>query len=430
MPDITSPAQVDWSFSRKIAFRFFFLFLTTFILCNNNGAFPVLSPYLFYLAKALHRFIPWFSSTALHYDFDSTASINGSGDTSYHYVLLLFLAVLSVFGAVVWSLLDRRRTNYDKMYYWLLVLVRFYLAFTLIMYGTVKVIKLQFPDPSLSRLLQPLGQATPMGLAWTFLGFSKGYNVFMGTIEICSGLLLFRRTIIIGALISLVATVQVMTINYFFDVPVKILSTALVTMSLFILAPHLLKILRFLLGYHAEQLNYAQAPEFKRKWQYITVIAVKYVFIFWTIALTLNGAIAQWSVYGADAPKPALYGVYNVETYTINRKEIPAQASNPKRWKQLIIESSEYGQLKLVNDSSEYVRLLLDANKSEINLASMDASTVPQKFRYSMKDKNKLVLIRETGTDTLSITFSRYDTKRFKLMNRGFHWINEHPYNR
>jgi hypothetical protein len=72
-----------------------------------------------------------------------------------------------------------------------------------------------------------------MGLAWAFLGFSKGYILFMGLAEICAGLLLFRRTMTFGAIITLMTAMNVMAVNYFYDVPVKILSTHLVLMTLF-----------------------------------------------------------------------------------------------------------------------------------------------------------------------------------------------------
>ncbi|MGY0037489.1 hypothetical protein [Pedobacter sp. NJ-S-72] len=104
----------------------------------------------------------------------------------------------------------------------------------LIKYGMAKIIKLQFPFPSNYRMIQAYGDSSPMGLAWTFLGFSKGYNLFMGIAEVMGILLLFRRTLTIGAIIALMTTANVMAINYFYDVPVKILSTALVLMCIFI----------------------------------------------------------------------------------------------------------------------------------------------------------------------------------------------------
>jgi cytochrome b subunit of formate dehydrogenase len=154
-----------WSIYKKISFRFFFLLLSLFIILNNNGAFMVLSSILQLPNLVLHDFIPWFSKHIIHYNYDFSIHTNGSGDTSYDWVLLLVMFLVSVTGCIIWSVLDRKRKSYNAAYYWLVVLVRFYLAFTLLLYGAVKVIKLQFPDPSLTRLLQPFGEASPMGLA-------------------------------------------------------------------------------------------------------------------------------------------------------------------------------------------------------------------------------------------------------------------------
>lgn len=165
--------NTPWNSYKKISFRFFFLLLSLFIILNNNGDFTFLSSVLQLPNLVLHDLIPWFSKHIIHYNYDFTIYTNGSGDTSYDWVLLLFIFLVSVIGSIIWSILDRKRKSYNTAYYWLVVLVRFYLAFTLILYGAIKVIKLQFPDPSLMRLLQPFGNASPMGLAWTFLGFLK-----------------------------------------------------------------------------------------------------------------------------------------------------------------------------------------------------------------------------------------------------------------
>ncbi len=69
----------------------------------------------------------------------------------------------------------------------------------MINYGAVKVIKAQFPNPTLDRLLQPFGDASPMGLLWTFMGASESYNIFTGAGELIGGLLLTtRRTTLLG----------------------------------------------------------------------------------------------------------------------------------------------------------------------------------------------------------------------------------------
>lgn len=419
-----------WNIYKKISFRFFFLLLSLFIILNNNGAFTLLSSILQLPNLVLHDFIPWFSKHIIHYHYDFTIYTNGSGDTSYDWILLLFIFLVSLIGSIIWSVLDRNRKSYHAAYYWLVVLVRFYLAFTLILYGAIKVIKLQFPDPSLMRLLQPFGDASPMGLAWTFLGFSKGYNIFMGIIEVSAILLLFRRTVVIGAFLSLAATVHVMAMNYFFDVPVKLLSTALVVMCLFILAPHFLKLYRFFIKYESQQLEQMYRPEFKKRWLYYTAYGVKYLYIAASLLFLISSLIDQRKTYGSAAPKPFMYGIYNVEHMRFKGKILEPLTTDSTRWKQLIINYPGYARIKKMNDSTVNFTTVFDQGKKILVLKSTDKDSAKYVLNYIITGKDKLTLSGLTEKDSISVSFKRKDLKDFKLINRGFHWISEYPYNR
>ena len=95
----------------------------------------------------------------------------------------------------------------------------------LLSYGFAKVYKTQFPEPSLIRLLQPLGSFSPMGLAWTYMGFSEAYNMYTGMLEVLGGLLLiWRRTTTLGALLVAGVMSHVVVMNFTYDIPVKLLS--------------------------------------------------------------------------------------------------------------------------------------------------------------------------------------------------------------
>jgi hypothetical protein len=422
--------NTPWNIYKKISFRFFFFLLSLFIILNNNGAFAFLSGILQLPGLVLHNLIPWFSKHIIHYNYDFTIYTNGSGDTSYDWVLLLFIFFVSVIGSIIWSVLDRKRKSYNAAYYWLVVLVRFYLAFTLILYGLIKVIKLQFPDPSLNRLLQPFGDASPMGLAWTFLGFSKGYNIFMGVVEVSAVLLLFRRTVIVGALLSLAATAHVMSMNYFFDVPVKLLSTALVVMSLFILAPHFLKLYRFFLKYESQQLDKMYRPVFKKRWLYISAYSIKYLYITASIVSLLYTFIQQTKTYGSAAPKPFLYGIYNVEDMRLKGKTLPPLTTDSTRWKQMIITYTGYARVKKMNDSTTNFTTVFDQKKKELVLKSTSKDSLKYVLNYRVIGKDKLVISGLSDKDSISVSFKRKDLKDFRLINRGFHWVSEYPYNR
>src|SRR5439155_7430733 len=122
-------------------------------------------------------------SHLIHIGYPITVTPNGSGDTTYNYVLQLLWVVLALFIAVPLVFFYRKRPSYDRLYYWVRIVTRYFFAYVLFSYGFIKIIKLQFPFPSLFRLTEPYGNSSPMGLAWTFIGYSKGYNLYTGGAE-------------------------------------------------------------------------------------------------------------------------------------------------------------------------------------------------------------------------------------------------------
>jgi hypothetical protein len=169
--------------------------------------------------------------------------MTGSGDTAMHYTLMFCIAVIAVVGTLVWSAVDERRgrREYRTAYAWLRLALRFTLAITLLGYGFAKVYPLQFGyTPSLNELNRAYGASSPMHLLWFFMKFSRPYAIFGGLMEVIPGvLLLFERTETIGALASAAVMLEVAVLNYCYDVPVKLYSTHLFLMSVFLLLPDL-----------------------------------------------------------------------------------------------------------------------------------------------------------------------------------------------
>jgi hypothetical protein len=224
----TTASPFYWSAPKKIALRFFFFLFILYIFFNPNGVLPYTDVIAEYLIQPFHIIIPWLSKNLLHMPQPITTFTNGSGDTTYDYLVILLIVSVSVIATIIWSILDRKARNYNKLFYWLCVILRYYVGITMLSYGFVKIIKLQFPSPSPGRLLQSFGNASPMGLAWTYMGYSTGFNYFTGMAEVsCGVFLFFRKTTTLGALLGLVVAGNIMAINYCFDVPVKLLSTTL-----------------------------------------------------------------------------------------------------------------------------------------------------------------------------------------------------------
>lgn len=420
-----------WSASRKIALRFFLVFFLLYIFFNPNGVLPYVDILYEKYILPFHSIVVWLGSHVLHLAKPITVFTNGSGDTTYDYVIMLIIFVLAVVSAIIWSLADRKTRNYNKLFYWLTVVVRYYVAITMLTYGFVKVIKLQFPSPDLNRLLEPIGDASPMGLAWTYMGYSYGFNIFTGLGEVTCGLLLFfRRTSTLGALLGLVVAGNIMAINYAFDVPVKLLSTMLTVMCLFLLCKDTVRLINFFF------LNKLAAPAnltphtFNKRWANITTTVIKYLLIIYVVAGNLTGDIQAMSQYGDLAPKPPLYGIFQVKTFVRKHDTIPPLTTDTTRWNKLILNYEGSARVKFMNDSSKNYNWKLDTVKHTVVMFPYTDSLNKGTYTYSMPKKDELLLKGVKCSDPLEIWLKKVYLKRFRLINRGFNWINEYPYNR
>ncbi|MES2265556.1 MAG: hypothetical protein V4520_02270 [Bacteroidota bacterium] len=426
---VAEPAY--WSPGRKVALRFSFIFFIQYIIFNPNGVLPGIDKvYEVYIAP-MHKLIVWIGANVLHLPLPITTFTNGSGDTTYDYVLLLFGFVLAIVGALIWTLADRKARNYNNLFYWLTVVVRYYVAITMVTYGCVKIIKLQFPGPSPDRLLQPFGNASPMGLAWTYMGYSTGFNYFTGFAELICGLLLFfRRTATLGAIIGLVVAGNIMAINYAFDVPVKLLSTMLVIMCLYILSKDLIRLFNFFIFNKPAQPANLGGHQFKKRWKNITLTSVKYILVAYTLIMNFYGDVQAATQYGDNAKKPPFYGIYNVQSFVRNRDTIPPLKTDNSRWDKLVISYAGAARIVMTTDSSERYDFKVDTVKRTIVLNSYTDTITKAYYTYTQPKKDILFFKGKFKNDSLNITLKKYDLNNFRLINRGFHWVNEYPFNR
>lgn len=418
---------LQWRFADKAAFRFAFILLFLFIIVFNNGAFVLLEPLAGFITAGLHVFIPWFAKNFLHLPEQISQFTNGSGDTTYDYVVLLVITLAAVAGCIIWTFTDRKRANYNRLFYWLTVAVRFYLGMMLIQYGLYKVIKTQFPSPGFYRLLSTYGDSSPMGLAWTFLGYSKGYNLFMGVAELMGGLLFFRKTVTLGAIISLMTAANVMAVNYFYDVPVKIVSTGMVMMCLFLLLPNFSRLFQFFIKGEPAKLRSLVPPVISRRWLYYGRYVVKYLFIILGIGLPLAQIWGMRTQYGDGAPKSPLYGAYEVNTFTIGNDTLKTGSNATKTWKWLLLENTENAVIRYAGKESEWVKINADTVHHRLSFVFKEDVKNAITYQYTKPDSLHLILTSKPGKDRVRIELTK---KQFLLQDRKFNWVNEVPFNR
>jgi hypothetical protein len=357
-------------------------------------------------------------------------------------VQVFCFAVLAAAIALLWSVVDRRRSNYTWLHHWLRVYLRFYVAMYMISYGSVKVIQSQFPAPEADRLLGSYGESSPMRLLWTFMGASAGYNWFTGGGEMLGGLLLCqRRTTLLGALVTAGVMLHVTALNFCYDVPVKLFSSHLVLMAVFLMLPDLPWMFRvFILGRRVEPRGVT--PLTRWRWVNWAVAVVRTVVVVAYVYACLNRAQENRGKYGDLAPRWPLTGLWEVEEFQSDDTVRPPLMTDATRWRYLTIgKQSSFGTgfiVRTMNGAVAYYRVAIDPDAKKLKIDVAPPRRIPPanlpppakfEFSYQEPEPDRLVIEGTFDKQPLKVRLRRVDQSEFLLLNRGFHWINETPYN-
>ena len=422
--------KTEWNIGTRIAFRFAFAYLVLY-----NFPFPLyLIPYTQSIwnwnEDLYRRIVVWVASHVLHLSYPITVFTNGSGDTTYDWVRTLCFLTVAVTMTIVWSVLDRKRPNYETLHQWLRIGIRLALATAMISYGMNKVIKLQFPAPFLSRLMGTYGESTPMSLLWTFMGASKTYTIFAGAVEAVGGLLLLvPRLTLLGALVSMAAMGNVFLLNMSYDVPVKLYSFHLLLMSVFLVFPDLKRMAAlFLFNRRVEPAP--SRPLFQRRWLNYGLLGVQLLYGAWFFGTATYGDYQTAKLRGDDAPKPPLYGIWMVDEFSINGEARPALATDDQRWQRIIVDSRFEALVQSMNGSHQRFLQQVNVDKKTLTLRKREVPTWKAQFNFTNTAPEILTLEGQLDGQTIRTKLHHVPEPKFMLTTRGFHWINEYPFNR
>jgi hypothetical protein len=429
-----------WSLPARLGFRFAFCYL--FLLClGMAGALKLFVTYFAYhgqpkgvLDPLWHRVAPW---VAVHLLRLPPLTVLTIGDTLYDYVLLACQVLLAAGATLVWSLLDRRRTEYRVLLAWLRPAVSLMLACVLFAYGTDKVFPMQFGKLSLVRLSDRVGDLDRFNLLWTFMAGSTLYTIFSGAVEILAGLLLLiPRCEAVGALLSIGVMTNVFVLNLAYDVPVKLFSSHLLLCTLFLAACE---------GRRLAPLVSERAlaprrriPLSRRAWVNRSVAiahaAVGFaILVLFSVLMFRNYQARQ----AASVPSP-LYGIWAVDEFRVSGSPAgplltPKVAAaldvhqGEDRWQQLIIDSSRESAIRLGNGVLDSIAVTVDPGGKTTTFTDPGDPAWKCVLRIEHPGEDLLHLDgRINGVET-SVRLHRLPSEKLRLTSARFHWVrSEH----
>lgn len=408
-------ATTHWSIGLRIVCRFISLYWIVYLALNVAYRFPagrIVST--LYMAR-WREFWLWatvqvFGVTGPQATYVPTPS----GDTTLQYVQQAMFLMIALVGTVLWSIFDRRRTEYRELHAWVRLLVRYALALILFSYGFSKLFPQQFVPLSFARLMEPYGEFSPMGALWSFMAASRPYAVISGAVEVAAGaLLLFRRTTTLGALVATGAMANVVALNYCYDVPVKLYSTNILLMAMFLLVPDVRRLADVMVFNRPAAPADLGGAQFTHPWARIAATIVWLAFVGYSLEQQVASNIAEYRALYMNPDRPPVLGLYQVE-------------GDDQNWRAVALDDPRMLSAT-INRTPMTVRtrdgaVLHFATAWKGNQLTLNKTDV---WTWSTPDSDHVVLERNGET----VRLRKVDTTQLRLLSRGFHWINETSFN-
>jgi hypothetical protein len=217
--------------------------------------------------------------------------------------------------------------------------------------------------------------------------------------------------------------------NFCYDTPVKLLSAHLVLLCLFLIVPHVKRLLSLFVLNRTTPPAPALPPRFPAHWVKWAGIAIKTFVIGFALYSHTTSSLQMQYTRGLKAPKPELFGIWEVEEFSHNGEVLPPLTTDPVRWRKVIIGSTARFQFRMMNDAPHAFAAEYKSKEKKIELTdNQDKSKTVLKF--DRPDFEHLNLEGNYKGAPIAMKMKRIDETKMLLISRGFHWINELPMNR
>lgn len=407
--------EAIWPTWKRLLFKVCFLYVLLFAV---SFSFPhtVIPDVGYYTNSFFEKASHWFGQNVLGLGQYTTQLVS---DSTGFYVNALFLLVVSVVLATGWSVADKKRSNHTLLFRCFWVGVRYYLALQLLVYGFNKLFKWQFYLPEPNTLYTPLGQLSPDILYWSAMGVSRTFSLITGGIEVVAAvLLLLRKTVLAGVLLSIVALLNIFIINISFDVSVKLYSLFLLLLCCVVLSPYAKGLLHFLTqqDYKPVRISFPVSSTYKKMYAVLKSLVIVLIFFDALAVYVKTGNFNDDA-----AARPPLHGAYDVVTFAKGGDTLAPLLTDTVRWSRVFIHRRNYFIAQYMNDAMQDYELETDTAAKTIWISSPEDS-VAYALRYTVSSDSILHLQGLLKKEEIFLKLKKLDLKSLPALNGSFHW--------
>jgi hypothetical protein len=435
--EVSTPA-VRWTLVMRVIFRiiaiYLFLYGLTCFLMQFTYLYYFLAHKVSYpVETAMRGVVLWVGKYVL--GIHAPISTKAAGDSLFMWIEDFCFLLFSLGGASVWTLLDRGRPNYRTLDQWLRLWVRVTLAVSMFGYGFDKVFPLQFDAASRSQMVGMYGDLSLYDLVWQFLGASKLYTIFGGCLEVLAGLMLLVPSLsVAGALLCTVVLGNVVALNIAYNIPVKIVSSNLLLMAMFLVAPYAKRLGALLILNQPVEATPAVPLSTRRGIDLGARIAAQGVGLVLCVVLCL----LCWTRYekrqqAAKLTVP-MQGIWQVEKFSVDgggQRTLftPKQSAmlhlqpEEEDWSRLIFDVPNVVTLQTVSGVEIDMNLAWDDRHATANLSNdADPGWRGHLVLTSAQD-GRMNMTGTVNGVTVQAMLHKLDESRFLIKDDGIHWV-------
>ena len=129
-------------------------------------------------------------------------------------------------------------------------------------------------------------------------------------------------------------------------------------------------------------------------------------------------------------PNRRCTAIWNVDSFSIDGQLRPPLLTDYDRWRRVIFQSPSGINFQRMDDSLVGYGASVNLDNSTITLTKTTDKNWKATFAFVRPVPDELTLDGDMDNHKVYMQLQLVDRNKFLLVNRGFHWITEYPFNR
>jgi hypothetical protein len=158
----------------------------------------------------------------------------------------------------------------------------------------------------------------------------------------------------------------------------------------------------------------------------------------WPLGQTLY---REYSTAKSKLAEPGFYGNYEVDEFLADGQPVPPLVTDRTRWRSLSLRRVPWGPngspgpsdfltIRMMDRSPLGSQFSLSGDEKTLTLTRGGMATLPGELTVELLDEQHLALSGVANGKKIEVKLHKLNRDDLLLINRGFHWINEYPFNR